>query len=145
DAIFNRWYLGGVFKGQYPDARTSLPAPSLPEAFERDREVVSRPLDWPGINYYPRGLSQAAPTRALIGISQEKGDLEKSDLGWEIYPQGLEDLLVRVSREYTKLPLYITETGISETDDTRRVKFYDDHLQAVVRAQAKGADVRGFF
>jgi beta-glucosidase len=108
-------------------------------------ETVSRPLDWLGINYYTRGLYKADPNRPLIPIGQEKGALPKSDLGWEIYPQGLEDLLVRVSREYTKLPLYITETGMSETDDTRRVQFYDDHLQAVARAQKQGADVRGFF
>jgi beta-glucosidase len=53
--------------------------------------------------------------------------------------------LVRVSRDYTKLPLYITETGMSETDDTRRVAFYDNHLKAVLEAQKQGADVRGFF
>ena len=145
DAIFNRWYLGGVFKGQYPEELTKILAPFLPEGYERDMETVSRPLDWLGINYYTRGLYKADPSRALIGIGQEKGTLEKSDLGWEIYPQGLEDLLARVSREYTKLPLYITETGMSESDDTRRVKFYDDHLQAVARAQKQGADVRGFF
>ena len=145
DAIFNRWYLGGVFKGQYPEELTSILAPYLPESYEKDMEIVSRPLDWLGINYYTRGLYKADPSRALLGIGQEKGPLEKSDLGWEIYPKGLEDLLVRVSREYTKLPLYITETGMSETDDTRRVKFYDDHLQAVANAQKQGADVRGFF
>jgi beta-glucosidase len=66
-------------------------------------------------------------------------------LGWEIYPKGLTDLLVRVSRDYTKLPIYVTENGISETDDTRRVEFYDMHLKAVLDAQQQGADVRGYF
>ena len=108
-------------------------------------EVVSRPLDWLGVNYYTRGLYKYDASRPAFPITQVKGDLERSDLGWEIYPKGLEDLLVRVSREYTKLPLYVTETGMSETDDTRRVKFYDDHLHAVANAQAQGADVRGFF
>jgi beta-glucosidase len=145
DAIFNRWYLGGVFKGQYPEELTAILAPYLPEGYERDMETVSRPLDWLGINYYTRGLYKADPSRPLIPIGQQKGELEKSDLGWEIYPQGLEDLLVRISREYTRVPLYITETGMSEADDNRRVQFYDDHLQAVARAQAHGADVRGFF
>ena len=145
DAIFNRWYLGGLFKGRYPEELTSILAPYLPENYERDMETVSRPLDWLGINYYTRARYRADPSRALVPIAQQQGNLEKSDLGWEIYPRGLEDILVRVSREYTKLPIYITETGMSETDDARRVQFYDDHLKAVLRAQKQGVDVRGFF
>jgi beta-glucosidase len=144
DAIFNRWYLGGVFKGQYPTELTTTLAPYLPADYERDMEVVSRPLDWLGINYYTRGLYKYDP-KGWLGHGKAAGPLEKSDLGWEIYPQGLTDLLVRVSRDYTKVPLYVTETGMSEADDTRRVKFYDDHLRAVANAQAHGADVRGFF
>jgi beta-glucosidase len=145
DALFNRWYLDGVFKGRYPELLTKALAPYLPEGFEKDMEIVSRPLDWLGINYYTRGIYKHDATRPLFPYTQVKGDLPRSDLGWEIYPKGLEDLLVRVSRDYTKLPLYITETGMSETDDTRRVQFYDDHLRAVAKAQGQGADVRGFF
>ena len=144
DALFNRWYLGGVFKGQYPEELTTALAPHLPADYQKDMETVSRPLDWLGINYYTRGLYAADPN-APFGAGKVTGPLEKSDLGWEIHPQGLTDLLVRVSREYTKLPLYVTETGMSETNDDRRVKFYDDHLRAVANAQAQGADVRGFF
>lgn len=144
DALFNRWYLDGVFKGRYPEELTSRLAAYLPEGFEKDMEVVSRPLDWLGINYYTRGLYAAGPN-GLFGAERRSGDLETSDLGWEIYPKGLEDLLVRVNRDYTKLPLFVTETGMSETNDERRVKYYDDHLRAVANAQGQGADVRGFF
>ena len=144
DALFNRWYLGGVFKGQYPEELTTALAPYLPADYQKDMETVSRPLDWLGINYYTRGLYAADPN-APFGAGKVTGPLEKSDLGWEIHPQGLTDLLVRVGREYTKLPLYVTETGMSETNDDRRVRFYDDHLRAVANAQAQGADVRGFF
>lgn len=145
DALFNRWYLGGVFKGQYPEILTKALAGVLPEDYERDMPVVSRPLDWVGINYYTRGLYKFDASRPLFPIGQVKGDLEKNDLGWEIYPQGLTDLLVRVSTEYTKLPIYVTENGMSEDDDSRRVAFYDAHLQAVAEAQKLGADVRGYF
>jgi beta-glucosidase len=145
DALFNRWYLGGVFKGQYPEVLTKALAGALPEGWERDMEVVSRPLDWLGINYYTRGLYRYDATRSPFPIAQQKGDLERNDLGWEIYPQGLTDLLVRVSNEYTKLPIYVTENGMSEDDDERRVAFYDAHLRAVKAAQDQGADVRGYF
>ena len=99
DAIFNRWYLGGVFKGQYPENLTRVLGKVLPDGWEKDMEVVSRPLDWVGINYYTRGLYKHDPNRPLIPITQVKGDREKNDLGWEIYPEGLTDLPVRVSNE----------------------------------------------
>jgi beta-glucosidase len=145
DAMFNRWFLGGVYKGQYPEVLTKILDPYLPKDYQKDMEIVSRPLDWAGINYYSRGLYAWDDTRPAFPIKQVKGPLPTNDLGWEIYPKGLTDLLVRVSNEYTKLPLYVTENGMSETDDTRRVQFYDDHLKSVLEAQKQGADVRGYF
>ena len=145
DAMFNRWFLGGVYKGQYPEVLTNILDKYLPADYQKDMEIVSRPLDWAGINYYSRGLYAWDETRPAFPIKQVKGPLPTNDLGWEIYPKGLTDLLVRVSKEYTKLPLYVTENGMSETDDTRRVTFYDDHLKAVLEAQKQGADVRGYF
>jgi beta-glucosidase len=145
DALFNRWYLDGVFKGRYPAELTEPLAPYLPANWQRDMEVVARPLDWLGINYYTRGLYFADPEGAFFGIGQRHGDLEANDLGWEIYPQGLTDVLVRAARDYTKVPLYVTENGMSEDDDTRRVAYYDAHLGAVRAAREQGADVRGYF
>lgn len=145
DALFNRWYLGGVFKGQYPEELTAVLAPYLPTDWEKDLPVISRPLDWVGINYYTRGLYRASPETPLLPIAKAQGPLETNDLGWEIYPQGLTDLLVRVSTEYTKVPIYVTENGMSEDNDERRVAYYDAHLQAVNAAQKQGADVRGYF
>jgi len=146
DGIFNRWYLDGLYKGRYPADVVKLLAPHLPEGFERDMEVVSAPLDWAGINYYSRSLLQHDPENPAFPTRQVAGPLEKTDIGWEIYPSGLTDLLVRVSREYTKLPLYVTENGMAEVegdDDPRRVKYYEDHLQALLAARQQGADVRG--
>lgn len=145
DALANRWYLDGVFKGRYPEELTSLLGAWLPDGWQRDLEVVSRPLDWLGVNYYTRGLYASDPTAPLFGTKRIPGPLEKNDLGWEIYPRGLTELLLRVSTEYTKLPLYVTENGMSEADDARRVAFYDAHLKAVIEAQRQGADARGYF
>ncbi|RYE09475.1 MAG: beta-glucosidase [Hyphomicrobiales bacterium] len=145
DALFNRWFLGGIYKGQYPEVLTTILEKYLPQDWQRDMEIVSRPLDWAGINYYSRGLYAWDETRPAFPVKQVKGPLPTNDLGWEIYPKGLTDLLVRVSREYTKLPLYVTENGMSENNDERRVQFYDDHLKAVLEAQKQGADVRGYF
>jgi beta-glucosidase len=148
DAIFNRWYLGGVLKGAYPEEVTNWLGEHLPANYQNDMAVVSRPLDWLGINYYTRSLYRAPTTAGGQLVEQVKGDLEKTDIGWEIYPQGLSDLLVRVSKEYTKIPLYVTENGMAEVegeDDPRRVRYYDEHLKAVLTAREQGADVRGYF
>lgn len=148
DGIFNRWYLDGLYKGQYPADIVKLFAPHLPRGFESDMEVVSAPLDWAGINYYSRSLMQHDPENPGFPAKAVGGPLEKTDIGWEIYPQGLTELLVRVSRDYTKVPLYVTENGMAEVegaDDPRRVGYYDDHLKAVRAAQEQGADVRGYF
>jgi beta-glucosidase len=145
DAMFNGWFLGGLYKGRYPEILTRTLAQYLPADWHRDMEIVNRPLDWAGINYYSRGLYTADPTRAVFPIKQVRGPLETNDLGWEIYPKGLTDLLVRVSRDFTKLPIYITENGMSEDNDERRVAYYDGHLKAVRDAREQGADVRGYF
>ena len=147
DALFNRWYLGGVLKGQYPQVVLDFLGDHMPSGYQADMDVVSRPLDWLGINYYTRGLYKASSTPGNP-IEQVTGPLEKTDIGWEIYPKGLSDLLVRVSNEYTKIPLYVTENGMAEAegdDHARRVKYYEDHLKAVLTAREQGADVRGYF
>ncbi len=148
DALFNRWYLGGVFKGEYPQELIAHLGANLPDKWQDDMAVVSRPLDWVGINYYTRGLYKADPEAKGLSISQVKGPLEQTDMGWEIYPQGLAELLTRVSNQYTKLPIYVTENGMAEVeglDDPRREKFYENHLRAVLSARQQGADVRGYF
>ena len=145
DGTFNRWYLDGLYKGKYPADIVARIAPYLPANFEADMSIVSAPLDWAGINYYSRSLLAYDATNPTFPMKPVEGPLDKNDLGWEIYPKGLTDLLVRVSKEYTKLPLYVTENGMSENNDEKRVAYYDMHLKAVLDAQAHGADVRGYF
>jgi beta-glucosidase len=145
EALYNGWFLGGIYKGQYPKVLTDILAPYLPANWQQDMPVVGRALDWGGINYYTRSLYAHDPSRPVLPVRSLRGDREKNDLGWEIYPEGLTQLLVQVSREYTKLPLYVTENGMSENNDERRVAFYDAHLKAVLAARQQGADVRGYF
>ncbi|MCS6758362.1 MAG: family 1 glycosylhydrolase [Candidatus Devosia euplotis] len=99
-------------------------------------QYPQRMTEWLGINYYTRGLYQASD-RPGVPAEQVKGLLEKTDIGWEIYPQGLTDLLVRVSNDYTGLPICVTKNGMAEVegnDDPRRVKYYEEHLKASYRA-----------
>jgi beta-glucosidase len=74
--------------------------------------------------------------------------LPKTDIGWEIYPDGLFDFLTRIWREHTgDLPLYVTENGIATAgiDDRARIAYLDAHLDAARRAIAAGVPLRGYF
>lgn len=148
DGVFNRWFLDALFKGSYPDDMVRVLAPWLPDGHEGDMATVGAALDWLGINYYSRSLVTVDPDDTLFGFKTVEGPLDKTEMGWEIYPKGLTDLLVRVSSDYTSLPLYVTENGMAEVaglDDTRRVAYFDEHLRAVLAARAQGADMRGYF
>ena len=123
-----RWRLQGPIPRRRRQACSSR---YLPDDFEDDMDVVSRPLDW-ARHQLLLALAATAPAPTASPPSRS-GPLEKNDLGWEIYPKGLTDLLVRVSRDYTKVPLYVTENGMSENNDERRVNYYDDAPQGGAR------------
>jgi len=146
--LFNRWYLGGVYKGAYPDDIVARLELFMPAGWERDLGEIARPLDWCGINYYTRALLRHDPASGALPVAKAAGPLETTDIGWEIYPEGLTALLEEVARDYTRLPIYVTENGMAETagiDDPRRVRFHADHLRAVLAARKAGVDIRGYF
>ena len=115
--------------------------------------TIAAPLDWLGINYYTRALIGAG-TGPFPAIASTRGDLPRTDMGWEIYPDGLQHFLAWASSRYTKtLPLYVMENGMAapderrggKVDDPERIAFFDAHLAAVNRAIAQGAPVKGYF
>ncbi|MBT9385006.1 beta-glucosidase [Pseudooceanicola sp. CBS1P-1] len=154
DAIYNRFFLGGVFHRAYPDAVMEGFAPHMPEGWQDDFDTISRPLDWVGVNYYTRKLIAPAPG-SWPHLQEVGGPLPKTQTGWEIYPQGLTDFLLRTARDYTgDLPLIVTENGMAHADavqadgtvpDAARIDYLRDHLQAVRAAIAAGAPVQGYY
>ncbi|MCW5695642.1 MAG: beta-glucosidase [Bauldia sp.] len=148
DGVFNRWFLGGVLKARYPADIVERFGTNLPDRWEDDLELIGRPLDWCGINYYTRALMKHAPEAGALPFARVDGPLETTESGWEIYPEGLLSLLQRVWDEYPRVPLYITENGMADVpgvDDPRRTRFYADHLEAVRQARQAGVDIRGYF
>lgn len=95
--------------------------------------------DFFGLNYYTRQWIKTF--RGLEPLSAKPG-AAVTDMGWEMYPEGLYRLLMQASR-YQK-PILITENGLATLDDTIRQKFLVDHLDAVARAQSDGAEIRGY-
>ncbi len=97
--------------------------------------------DFLGINYYfHMRLKKNSLTPGSMGMAQQTHDI--SDLGWEVYPEGIFDVLTDLADD---LPIYITECGIASTNDDRRNRFLISYLQEVARAVKSGVNVRGFF
>ncbi len=99
--------------------------------------------DFIGINYYfHQRIKKVMPFSGVTYAKPEKELREVSSVGWEIYPQGLFDVLIDLSRY--KVPLYITENGIATTNDTQRERFIEQHLAEVRHALKAGVDIRSY-
>lgn len=150
DAIYNRFFLGGLFKRAYPEEALAGLEPHLPDGWQDDFDSIAQPLDWLGLNYYTRKLIDHRPG-PWPNYAEVEGPLEKTQMGWEIYPDGLRDFLIRTARDYTgDLPLYVTENGMANADtadrpDIARIDYLSRHLNAARAAIAEGVPLRGYF
>ena len=155
DAIYNRFFLGGIFQGAYPALALEGLEPHMPRGWQDDFGVITEPVDWCGLNYYTRKLISNAPDEPWPHYAEGCGDLPQTTMGWEVYPDGLYDFLTRTHAEYTKnLPIYVTENGMSASDalaadgtvsDPHRTEYLDRHLSKVKQAIADGVPVKGYF
>jgi beta-glucosidase len=144
-ARFVRWYMDPIFRGAYPDDPGIVHRPQVQQG---DFDIIGAPLDFLGVNYYTRTwVSTATPPRPA------PRELGVTDMGWEIHPQGLHELLTGLNREYKLPPIYITENGMANADqlvdgavnDAPRIDYVRRHLEAIAAARADGVDVRGYF
>ena len=143
-----QWFMDPIFKGRYPELALRAHGANAPTVLDGDFDIIRQPLDFLGVNYYFRHYASAeTPPRtapAALGVT---------DMGWEIYPQGLTELLVKLNGEYTLPPIYITENGMAAPDsvvqgqvaDAVRIRFVEQHLAALKTAIDQGVDVRGYF
>jgi len=106
-----------------------------------------------GVNYYSRNLVKFFQDSKL-NYQSVKGNLKKTGMGWEIYPEGLYDIIVRLRKEYTRLPIYITENGAAFDDvlsekkrinDVERINYIKSHLMKIAELNQQGADIRGYY
>jgi beta-glucosidase len=148
DGVLNRWYLDALCKGVYPADILER----QPIAVETDElETIARPIDFLGVNYYSRAVVRMGPDGRPV---QTRPDGEYTAMRWEVYPQGLYDLLTRLTRDYHPPALYVTENGAAFADvpgpdgavhDPRRVAYLEAHVEQVARAVAAGVPLRGYF
>ncbi len=163
DAYVNRHFLEPLILGRYPEELAAIYGPAWCEDFDREADALAVPIDWLGINYYTRSVVRAdpaawagaAPVAPEPGTTQDREPAPRTELGWEVYPAGLEEVLRRTAELAGGLPLYVTENGAAFADppvappegidDGLRVAYLRDHLRALARSMAAGVDVRGYF
>jgi beta-glucosidase len=152
--LFLRPSLKGEYPAIYQEARLEDDLGVEPGDLER----VRAPLDFVGINLYFRTLVSAVPGDPRIGAAPAGGGFggsegPRTDFGWEVWPDSLHDMIVRVTRDYDRPVIEVTENGCSYSDgpdakgvvrDNRRIDFYRGYLEGVWRAIQEGADVRGY-
>ena len=156
--LSNLLYLEPALHGRYPDIfPDGVPAERM-GIEDGDMDRVRAPMDFIGINLYTRTRVVAQSGGPLnIGATPVpvEGDSSgpKTDIGWEVWPDSLYDMLMRITRDYDTPVIEVTENGCSYGDmpnaqgvihDSRRREFYQGYLQAVARAISQGADVRGY-
>ena len=147
DGLLCRWYLDPLLRGAYPDDVLAHLGPDAPTWQPGDLAAIATPMDFLGVNYYSRNVVSA------------DGSWRKHDSGrmrtamdWEIFPEGLTELLLRLDHDYDLPPVYVTENGAAFDDkvqdgrvhDAARSDFIARHIDALAEALRRGVDVAGY-
>jgi len=146
DVAFNRLLRRNMTDSNFKylvDGRFEFSIPGL--ARESYDSGIRDAFDFIGVNYYMRFFWKIRPfARQKLDIVENAPPERLTDMGWEIYPEGLYRVLKQASG-YTSKPIYITENGIADDSDTKRAKFIEDHLRVLNKAIAEGINIKGYF
>jgi len=151
DGEVNRWFLDPLAGRGYPEDLEEWQRIVEPVAQDGDMEVMATPLDFVGINYYIRDVIRSKDAHARQEVFPVK---ERTEMGWEVYPDGLFEILTRVQADYPFERLYVTENGAAfadqvgpgnVVDDPRRVAYLQGYVDAAARAIEAGVPLHGYF
>ncbi|MEP6599385.1 MAG: GH1 family beta-glucosidase [Actinomycetota bacterium] len=155
DLVENRMFLDPLFRGRYPEDAGTFYRAVTDFGFVRDGdlELISAPLDFFGINYYEQHLIAADPDDAERGVRKLDPEPPITAGGVGVRPDGLRRILNRVHRDWTPLPLWITENGLALHDyvtpdgqchDPERISYLDAHFRAAAAAIEDGVPLQGY-
>lgn len=155
DGDINRWYLDALAGFGYPNDILSTYKGEFDAVEEGDMGVIAEPVDFLGINYYTRaiiGNDSSADGNSFSFVQPAESEI--TEMGWEVYPHGLFDVLMRAYNHYGFQRLFICENGAAFPDevsadgrvhDARRVAYFHEHLQQVHRAISAGVPLEGYY
>ena len=161
DMFENRFFLSPLFRGAYPDDAYAFWAGVTDFAFVLDGDLaaISQPMDFLGVNFYEQHRVVGDPDHVCSASNIVRGarklqpaaPVTAGDVA--IRPDALYSVLTRLHREWTDLPLWITESGIALHDyvgpdgrchDPERIDYYDRHFRAAGRAIDDGVPLHGY-
>jgi len=142
-----RWYMDPLFKGSYPADVLEFLGADGPKVEPGDMQNISTPMDFLGVNYYTRQMVSANDS----WDARDSG-YDVTDMGWEVYPEGLTDLLLRLHHDYPVPPMYVKENGAAFKDqmvdgrvhDVQRTDYIARHIAAVGEAMRRGVRMEGY-
>ena len=159
DGYNNRWFVDAVYGRGYPaDMVADFEAAHfLPRGLEfvqpGDMQTIAVQTDFLGVNYYTRTIARAQAAEDNLPQTVFPAP-DPTEMGWELYPEGLYKLLARLYFDYAIPKLYVTENGASYSDgpdadgrirDERRIRYLQTHLAACHRAIQAGVPLAGYF
>lgn len=146
-----RWFMDPLLRGSYPADVWQHLGDDVPWMEDGDLAAMATPMDFLGINYYTRGVVSANGSWNV-----HQGGKRLTDMGWEIVPEGLTELLLRLHRDWKLPALYVMENGAAFRDepqhgphglrihDTDRIDYIASHIGAVGEALARGVPMAGY-
>ncbi|WP_446049492.1 GH1 family beta-glucosidase [Streptomyces albidoflavus] len=154
DGHTNRWWLDPVHGRGFPADMREVYGVDLPER-PGDLDTIAQRLDWIGLNYYFPAIVADDPDAPHPHIRTVRREgVPRTGMDWEIEAGGLEELLLRLTREYGAQSIHVTENGSAFPDtvapdgsvhDPERTAYLQDHLAACARAARAGAPVDGYY
>ena len=145
-------WLDPIFGRGYPErhlAARSVAMPILPG----DMETIVAPVDFIGLNYYSERTVRADP-KSPEGFCEAPSWQDKTEMGWEVVPEGLYRMLKKIANRWPVKELYVTENGAAFADradaggrvrDRDRIAYLRSHIAACRRAVAEGVPLKGYF
>ncbi len=163
DQFFNDFFLDAIFNGRYPELLWGRAGLTCPRVLPGDLDLISRPMDFLGVNYYSREFARAAWYVPILGAWVDEAPVndqeqvingaQYTNMGREVYAPAFYDALMRLKNEYGNPRMYITENGASFTDkvenglvhDALRLAFLESYMESAAQSIRDGVNLRGYF
>ena len=158
DGFVNRWFVDPLYGRHYPADMVNSYYQEFDESFDfildGDFETIAVPTDFMGLNYYSRRVVRDEEAADNLPQTVFESKEDRTDIDWEVYPEGLYQILNRLYFEYQIPKIYITENGASYGDgpdengrlrDDRRLSYLKQHFAAAHRAISNGVPLAGYF
>lgn len=154
DQQINHWYLCPVLTGRYPALFHQLSETENVDIQTNDMAIIAEAIDFLGVNYYsPSGCKGSDSESNEYTVVTLDDALPKTAMGWDVYPQGLYELLLQLNERYQLPPLLITENGAAfddkeqsgEVHDAERMHYLQSHFEACEQAIRDGVNIKGYF